>query len=284
MPGATFRNQGEGSGRAPGRWVCRREATRTEGAPQALFGNQWGWCVWIMGGGAASWPRAGREPASGREDAPSATEGTVARLRPSIQYRAVAGFPTGFLCFVDARSVLRRACDFSHLPSEERCSGRGKDARRRKAEDVVSLRVPSLTREHRMRQYVGTGMSRAVRGFGAGIVDGAGLFARPRMQTGRKGYDAGAAAAAASRANPGFRFLIRRNTRKDGLGRRPRCPRALLSDPRPDDGKGRKAGPDDRTCVAMGIAVCRGRPLAGGLFAGGCAGRVLARAGLCCGR
>lgn len=64
----------------------------------------------------------------------------------------------------------------------------------------------------------------------------------------------------------------------------PEAPRALLSDPRPDDGKGRKAGPDDRTCVAMGIAVCRGRPHAGGRFAGGCAERVSARAGSCCGR
>ena len=145
-----------------------REAARTACAPQALFGNPWGCCAWIMGGGAASWPRAGREPASGREDARSATEGTVARLRPSIQYRAVAGFPTGVLCFVDTRSVLRRACDFSHLPSEERCSGRGKDARRRKAGDVVSLRVPFLTREHRMRQYVGTGMCTGGTGFWCG--------------------------------------------------------------------------------------------------------------------
>ena len=121
-----------------------REAARTTCAPQALFGNPRGWCAWIMGEVARrAGPELGVSPRSGREDAPSATEGTVARLRPSIQYRAVAGFPTGFLCFVDTRSVLRRACDFSHLPSEERCSGRGKDARRRKAGDVVSLRVPS---------------------------------------------------------------------------------------------------------------------------------------------
>ena len=146
-----------------------REATRTACAPQALFGNPRGWCAWIMGEVARrAGPELGVSPRSGREDAPSATEGTVARLRPSIQYRAVAGFPIGFLCSVDARSVLRRACDFSHLPSEERCSGRGKDARRRKAEDVVSLRVPSLTREHRMRQYVGTGMCTGGTGFWCG--------------------------------------------------------------------------------------------------------------------
>ena len=138
---------GRAGGKRPARKVRRRRFLEIPGD-----GVRGSWEVARRAG-----PELGVSPRSGREDAPSATEGTV-ESKDFLDSTAPSRVSRQVFCVL---LILGASCEepvFFHLPSERRCSGRGKDARRRKAGDVVSLRVPSLTREHRMRQNVGTGM------------------------------------------------------------------------------------------------------------------------------